>query len=99
MNAANWTIVIFTIIIVLLIAIALWFPRGRKDWPLSPRGTVYLIVAGLFFILLVILINIVSQHVNWSGFVTTSIYFSIAIFIVLVLVGLFFPDGFRQQLR
>jgi small-conductance mechanosensitive channel len=97
MSTANWIFVIILIIIIILIAIGLWFPRGSRDWPLSPRATVYLIIGSLFFILLLVLINIVSIYVNWSDFITSSIYFSISIFFVLIIVGLFYPEGLRGR--
>ena len=96
MNDANWIFIIFFIIIIILIVIGLWFPRGKEDWPLSPRATVYLIIGAAFFIILIILINIVSQYVSWSDFITSSVYFAIIIFSILVLTGLFFPNGLRR---
>ncbi len=97
MDLGNWILLIFVIILILLIVIGLWFPKGKSDWPLSPRATIYLIVGALFFVLLVILINMLSQYVQWTDFITSSIYFAIAIFFILVLLALFFPDGFRRM--
>jgi len=96
MDITNLIFLIFIIVIIILVVIGLWFPRGRSDWPLNPRATVYLIIGALFFVLLIILINLLSQYIEWADFITSSIYVTIAIFIVLILVGLFFPDGFRR---
>ena len=96
MSLANWIFIVFMIVLIILIAIGLWFPRGKTDWPLSGRATVYLIVAALFFLLLVILINLVSKYVHWGDFITNSVYFMVSIFIVLIILSLFFPDGFKR---
>ena len=98
MALAGAILVIFFIVLILLIVIGFWFPRGKKDWPLSQRATLYLLISGLFLVLILILINFASQHVNWADIVTSSIYLTIAIFVLLVLLGLFFPDGLRQYL-
>jgi len=97
MNLVNWMFVILFIVIIFLIIIGLWFPRGKSDWPLSPRATIYVIVAALFFILFVVLINIVSQYIGWADFITSSIYFTIIVFAFLVLLSLFFPNGLGKE--
>jgi succinate dehydrogenase hydrophobic anchor subunit len=96
MSTANWVFIVFIVVLIILIAIGLWFPRGKSDWPLSGRATVYLIIAALFFLLLVILINLVSQYVNWSGFISSSIYFTVTIFALLIVLSIFFPNGLRR---
>lgn len=99
MNLANWIFVIFIILFLILFVIGISFPRGKSDWPLSPRSTLYLIVAALFFVFLIILLNIVFQYVQWSNFITSSIYFSIILFSLLIIISLFFPNGFQAWVK
>jgi small-conductance mechanosensitive channel len=99
MSIANWIFIIFIIIFLILLVIGISFPKGKSDWPLSSRSTIYLIVAALFFVLLIILLNIVFQYVELSGFITLSIYFSIILFSLLIVISFFYPNGLQTWIR
>ena len=81
------------ILMIILFAIGLKYPRGRDDWPLDRRTTASIFLSITVFLLLIILSFFASQHIKWPSNTELFFYIAIIILVILVITSILLPKG------
>ncbi|UCH89848.1 MAG: hypothetical protein JSV49_04180 [Thermoplasmata archaeon] len=90
-------LIIIFILLMILFAIGLKYPQGRKDWPLDRRTTTSVLISIFVFLLLIILSFYASQNVKWPPRAEVFVYASIIIFIILIIIAIILPSGLSAE--
>jgi len=86
-------------VMVVLIYVGLRYPRGRADWKHPPMETVYMLstlVTMLLFVY-VIYLSAAALKLPWDNQLAIGV--AALAFMVMLLLGLFYPSGGRLPLR
>jgi len=76
---------------------SLRFPRGRTEWPLDARRTVWLLISGLTTVVVFGLSYAATRDVRWPD-VVTALFIVVPLCLALLLaVAVFLPQGLRAR--
>jgi multisubunit Na+/H+ antiporter MnhB subunit len=99
MDLVTVLLIVVFIVMIILFAIGLKYPRGRSDWPLDRNATASIFISVLVFVLLLILSFFASQHVDWPSSVQLFYYAAAVIFGVLIVIAILLPKGLSLEDR
>jgi len=88
--------VLGTTVLVVLMYIALRYPRGKADWKQGPVETVYTISTMVTMLLMVYVIYLAGTSLRLPGAMQITTAIAALAFMVMFLLGLFYPQ--RPQL-
>jgi small-conductance mechanosensitive channel len=84
------------VLLLALIYIAVRHPRGRKDWEHDIRTSVYFIVTALLLITMLYVMYLAAGSIMLPPVVTMVIWLAVGMLILLVILGIFFPHGWKD---
>jgi len=90
--------VLGTTIIAVLIYIALRYPRGRPDWKQGSVETIHTISTMVTMLLMVYIVYLAGTSLKLPGAMQLTTAIAALAFMVMFLLGLFFPESPRSPL-
>jgi hypothetical protein len=86
-------------VLVVLIYIALRYPRGRQDWKQNPLETIYTISTMVTMLLMIYIIYLAGTSLMLPDAMQLLTAIAALAFMVMFLLGLFYPGGGHLPLR
>jgi len=93
MNLSAALTLIGVVLFAFLVILGVAFPRTKADWTLDRQRTVILLLSGIFFAIMAIAVYYAVRYINWPNRTTTGLYAMVVVFLILVAVGLAYPQG------
>ena len=93
-----WIIGIIILIWIAAIYVGSRYPDPQRDWPYDLKRTVRIFLSIILFIIMAGLIYLVSLRFSLPPPSLIFTYFLVPVFLTLILIGLFFPNGFRSDI-
>lgn len=90
-----WCIVM--VLLLALIYLAVRHPHGRKDWQHDLRTSLSFVVTSVLLILMLYVMYIAVGAFRMPPLVTIVMWLSGTIIVLLALLGMFFPEGYRSS--
>ena len=97
MTATEWIVLISAILYLCLGIVAFRFPRGRENWKKDRLETLYIAMSATVFLMLLFLLWYASAMIDWPDALTVIIWGSAIALVMLVLIGIFVPNGIRMS--
>jgi len=97
MTGLQWVVLISFVVYVLLGCLALKFPRGRADWKMERKETLYLAMSVTVFLLLFFLLWYVSAVVDWPPALTVIMWVAFFTILALALIAIVAPHGIKLR--
>jgi len=88
--------IFFIVVMMALIYISLRHPHGRKDWAHDLRSSVYFIVTAALLIMMLYVMYLASATFRLPPSNSLFLWGSVIVLLFLILLGLFFPKGYRH---
>ncbi len=85
-----------TALLAVLALVALRFPRGRADWPLDARQTVWVLASGLTAVAVFVLLYLATRDLVWPSAATVVFAGASLGLGLLVAASLLLPEGLRS---
>ena len=91
----DWMLVSLLILFAIIAFIGIKFPDPRRNWPYNKKTTLKFFGFLLVLTILLILMNVVKNMVNWPSRATVLFYVILLCFFTLLIMGIFLPRGIR----
>jgi len=89
---------LFTVLMVsfmVLLLIAVKYPRGRLDWPYDRATSLRIFFSSLLFLLILFLIYLVNRYVEYPSSATLFKIVVALFFILILAAGVLYPESLR----
>jgi len=93
------SLVIAAVAAIILIYLGMKFPRGRDDWPYDRERTFRYIISGTLFLMIMGLIYWITRYWDYPFSGKGVYYLALIILLILVVLGLVFPEGKRDLIE
>jgi hypothetical protein len=97
MTGLQWIVLISFAVYIFLGCLALKFPRGRGDWKMERKETLYLAMSVTVFLLLFFLLWYVSAVVDWPPVMTMVMWIAFFTILALILIAIVAPHGVKLK--